>query len=105
MFPALGRLGIDTVLLAEMDQEHGAMADALTVTAARMEQYAATGAAADAASARAEVDRARVVVERHLAHEENELEPLMLPHLESEEWKQVEKAMRKAPPTEPGMPR
>jgi hemerythrin-like domain-containing protein len=102
VFPALGRLGIDTTLLEEMDSEHEAMSDALDETAAAMQRYAVTGSADDAATARAEVMRTRAVVERHLAHEENELEPLVQPHLESEEWKQVEKALRKAPPTTTG---
>jgi DUF438 domain-containing protein len=102
VFPALSRLGIDATLLEEMDSEHGAMSDALDDTAAVMQRYAVSGSADDAAAARAEVERTRAVVERHLAHEENELEPLMQPHLASEEWKQVEKALRKAPPTTTG---
>jgi hemerythrin-like domain-containing protein len=102
VFPALGRLGIDPTLLEEMDSEHEAMSDALDDTAAAMQRYAVTGSTADAATARAELERTRAVVERHLAHEENELEPLMQPHLQSEEWKQVEKALRKAPPTTTG---
>jgi hypothetical protein len=102
VFPALARLGIDATLLEEMDSEHEAMSDALDDTAATMQRYAVTGSAADASSARAELERTRAVVERHLAHEENELEPLMQPHLESEEWKRAEKALRKAPPTTTG---
>jgi hemerythrin-like domain-containing protein len=102
VFPALTRLGIDPALLEEMDDEHEAMSDALDETAATMQRYAVTGSADDAAAARTEVERTRVVVERHLTHEENELEPLMQPHLESEEWKQVEKALRKGPPTTTG---
>ena len=102
VFPALGRLGIDTTLLEEMDSEHEAMSDALDETAAAMQLYAVTGSTADATSARAELERTRAVVERHLAHEENELEPLVQPHLESEEWKQVERSLRKAPPTTTG---
>ncbi len=86
VFPALRRLGIDPALLEEMDSEHEAMSDALDLTAASMQRYAVTGSDADAASARAELERTRAVVERHLAHEEAELEPLMQPHLESEEW-------------------
>lgn len=37
-------------------------------------------------------------MERHLGHEENELEPELQPHLESPEWRAVEKKLRKAPP-------
>jgi hemerythrin-like domain-containing protein len=102
VFPALRRLGIDPTLLEEMDGEHEAMADALQGTAAAMQRYGVTGSAADASSARAELERTRAVVERHLVHEENELEPLMRPHLETAEWKQAERALRKAPPTTTG---
>jgi hypothetical protein len=37
-------------------------------------------------------------VERHLAHEENELEPQLNEHLESPEWKAVEKKLSRQPP-------
>ena len=77
VFPALRSLGVDTALIEDMDGEHQAMADALDRTAAVMLQYAGTGAAADAAAARASVEETRVVVERHLSHEEGELEPVM----------------------------
>ncbi len=102
VFPALRRLGIDTSLIEEMDGEHHAMSDALQTTASLMQRYADTGSAADAAAARTSVEDTRAVAERHLAHEEGELEPLMQPHLASAEWKQVEKALRKAAPTTTG---
>ena len=102
VFPALRRLGIDTSLIEEMDGEHHAMSEALQTTASLMQRYAETGSAADAAAARTSVEETRVVVERHLAHEEGELEPLMQPHLASAEWKQVEKALRRAAPTTTG---
>lgn len=99
VFPALSRLGVDTSLIDDMDGEHHAMSDALATTATAMRQYAATGASTDAAAARESVEETRIVVERHLQHEESELEPLLVRHLESPEWKQVEKALRKARPT------
>ena len=102
VFPALRRLGIDTSLIEEMDGEHHAMSDALQTTASLMQRYADTGSADDAAAARTSVEDTRAVVERHLAHEEGELEPLMQPPLASAEWKQVEKALRKAAPTTTG---
>ena len=95
VFPALRDLGVDTALIEDMDGEHHAMAEGLDATAAAMQRYAGTGAASDAAAARASVTSTQVVVDRHLAHEEGELEPLMRPHLESPEWKAVEKALRK----------
>ncbi len=103
VFPALGRLGVDTVLIGEMADEHQAMSDALGRTAGAMNAYAVTGAASDAAAARASVEDTRVVVDRHLRHEEAELEPLMSPHLGSAEWKAVEKQLRKVPPTTAGV--
>ena len=102
VFPALARLGVDTGLIHEMDDEHHAMSDALDVTATAMDRYAGSGSSQDAEAARASVEQTRLVVERHLAHEEAELEPLMAPHLESPEWKAAEKALRKAPPTTTG---
>lgn len=97
VFPALVRLGVDTALVDEMDSEHQAMSDALESTAGAMKAYAATGSAADAGAARESLAGTVQVVERHLAHEEAELEPLMAPHAESPEWKQVEKDLRKGP--------
>ena len=81
-------------LLAVMDGEHHAMADALAATRAAMATYAATASAADAQSARDSVARTREVTEQHLTHEENEFEPLVWPYLESSEWKAVEKKTR-----------
>ncbi len=97
IFPMLGRIGVDQGLLDAMQREHHAMAEALAETSAAMETVARSGSAADAAAARASVDRTREVVERHLRHEEDELEPQMMPHVESAEWKAVEKKLRSQP--------
>ncbi len=102
VFPALTRLGIDTALLEDMDAEHHAMSDALDTMATAMQRYARSGSASDAAAAQASLEAGRVVIERHLTHEEGELEPLMQPHVESPEWKQAEKALRKGSPTATG---
>jgi hemerythrin-like domain-containing protein len=98
IWPMLSGLGVDPVLLEEMESEHHAMAGALAETSAAMGAVAATGSSADAAAARASVLRTQEVVERHLRHEEAELEPALLPHLESPEWKVVEKKLRSQPP-------
>jgi hemerythrin-like domain-containing protein len=97
IFPMLGRIGVDQGLLDAMEREHHAMAEALAETSAAMEAVARSGSAADAAAARASVDRTREVVERHLRHEEDELEPQLMPHVESAEWKAVEKRLRRQP--------
>ena len=98
IWPMLAKAGVGQELLGAMQEEHHAMSDALAETATAMKTYAASGSSADAAAARASVVRTQEVVERHLAHEENELEPELQPHLESPEWKAVEKELRKAPP-------
>jgi len=53
--------------------------------------------------ARHAVVGAREATERHLDHEERDLEPLMLPHFESAEWKAAEKQLRE-PATGRGRP-
>jgi DUF438 domain-containing protein len=97
IFPMLGRIGVDEELLGAMESEHHAMADALTETAGAMSTVARTGSATDAAAAQASVVRTREVVERHLRHEEDELEPQLNAHLESPEWKAAEKKLRSQP--------
>ena len=98
VFPALQSLGVDTGLLGDMEEEHERMANALTDAASALKRYAASGSVQDRDGARAAVVEAREVTERHLTHEEQELEPLMHPHLESAEFKAAEKRLRSQPP-------
>jgi hemerythrin-like domain-containing protein len=97
VFPMMSKLVDDQALLAEMDAEHHAMAEALAETAGAMQRFATSGSAHDAARARESVIRTQAVVGNHLDHEENEFEPLVDPHLESAEWKEVEKKLRSQP--------
>jgi hemerythrin-like domain-containing protein len=98
IFPMLGRMGADSELLAAMEDEHHGMAEALVATRSAMERYAGSGSAADAQAARDEVVRAQEVVDRHLTHEERDLEPVMVAHAETDDWKAVEKQLRRQPP-------
>lgn len=98
IFPMLGRLGAAPELLAAMEDEHHTMAEALQSTRSAMERYADSGAAAAAQAAREQVVRAREVVGAHLEHEERDLEPVMIAHSGTEEWKGVEKQLRRQPP-------
>lgn len=98
IWPMLAGVGVDRDLLATMESEHHSMSTALAETAAAMESFAATGSAPDAAAARDSVARTRGVVEQHLTHEEEELEPVLIPHFESAEWKEVEKKLSRQPP-------
>ena len=85
VFPFLARVEGATELVQVMEAEHQAMSDALAEAGTAMTAYASTGSASDAHAARDTLLRAHEVVERHLHHEETELEPLMLPHLEKPE--------------------
>ena len=98
IWPMCAAVGIDQALLHEMEREHQVMARALADTSSAMTTVARTGSRADAATARSSVVRTREVVERHLRHEEVELEPALQPYLESPEWKAVEKKLRQQPP-------
>jgi hemerythrin-like domain-containing protein len=98
LWPWLASVGVDPELLTTMQSEHEGMSAALADTGTAMHAYAATGSAADAATARASVLSTQEIVEQHLTHEEKELEPQMRPHLDSPGWKAVEKKLRAVSP-------
>lgn len=102
IFPMLARLDVDPALLATMEDEHQAMAGALADTRSALGTYAGSGSRADADTARQSVQHTLDVVNQHLDHEERDLEPVLMPHLESPEWKAVEKQLRSEPPTVAG---
>jgi len=102
IWPMLANAGVDQELLATMESEHQTMSAALGEAGAAMDRFAATGSAADAESARDQVARAQSVVNQHLAHEEDELEPLLVPLHDSPEWKAVEKKLSRQPPAVAG---
>ena len=97
IWPMLASVGVDPALLATMEDEHEAMAEALTATAAALRTLATTGSTADAVGASASVGRTQEIVEQHLHHEEDELEPQLAPHHDSPAWKAVEKELRRRP--------
>ncbi|MCD4536024.1 hemerythrin domain-containing protein [Nocardioides sp. cx-169] len=98
IWPMLAGFGVDAGLLSTMESEHHAMAESLTSVAHAMDALAADPSVAAAAAARVRVADAREVVEQHLTHEENELEPVLLPYLGTPEWRATEKRLRSAPP-------
>lgn len=98
VFPALQRLGVDTALLGDMEEEHEVMANALADADAALQRFAESGSAEHLEQARHAVLGAREATNGHLAHEEEKLEPMMLPHFESAEWKAAEKKLRSQPP-------
>lgn len=97
IFPMLARLDVEADLLAAMESEHQAMAEALAAASTALGVLAGTAAAEDARHARASVQHAVTVVERHLEHEERDLEPMLAPHLQTPEWRAVERQLRRQP--------
>ncbi len=102
IWPALEGLGVDTTLLGEMEHEHRDMHEALKRTSAQMKQLASSASKVDATAAADSVAETRVVVDRHLTHEEEELEPQLVEHRETAEWKAVEKKLRGGSPVAGG---
>jgi hemerythrin-like domain-containing protein len=98
IWPMLSSVGVDPDLLAAMEVEHHAMADALAEADAAMATFAASGSATHAGAARACVARTRQVVDEHLVHEETELEPHLHKYEDTPEWKAVEKKLSRQPP-------
>lgn len=97
VFPMLAGFGADPILLGEMDAEHRAIDEALHETDLAVKAYAATASVNAARRAADTMARTRHVVERHLDHEEAEIDPLFWPHEDSEEWKTVERRLRRQP--------
>ncbi|MCA0145107.1 hemerythrin domain-containing protein [Blastococcus sp. LR1] len=102
IWPMLASVGVDAELLATMESEHEAMAETLAQTSTALDSLAATGSTADALGAKASVGRTQEIVEQHLRHEEDELEPQLAPHHDSAQWKAVEKKLRSRPLGETG---
>ena len=102
IFPAVVRMGVDPALVTVMEGEHDVMIAALDDIDTSMRTYAAGASVADASAAAEAVRRGRAVVDRHLAHEEDEFEPLVRPYWETAEWKAVEKQLRKQPARKAG---
>ena len=102
VWPVIGRLGVDRTLLDAMESEHHEMSEALIETSAAMTALVARPESDVAAEALASVRRTREVVDRHLDHEEDELEPALAAYLETPEWKGVEKQLRRRPMSEIG---
>jgi hemerythrin-like domain-containing protein len=94
IWPLLAELGVDPALLSAMESEHEEMAQALAATEAALERLAGDATPEAAQAAARQVATLTEVVERHLSHEESDLEPALHPYVETPEWKAVEKKLR-----------
>jgi hemerythrin-like domain-containing protein len=102
VWPMLAKVGVDADLLATMEAEHAAMAQALAETDVAMSTLAGSGSAADTATARDSLTHTQEVILGHLDHEERDVEPLLAPYAQSPEWKAVEKKFSRQPPNVAG---
>jgi hypothetical protein len=95
-WPACRELGADTSVMAELEGEHEAMLAALDAAATAMTSYAGAPSSDSAAVARTAVAGLRTTLENHLAHEERDLEPFVVDHLDTPQFKATQKAVRRA---------
>ena len=89
IWPMLAGFGTDPALLSSMESEHQAMSAALAETEVVLDRLATEPGPPPSA----QVATLTEVVDRHLLHEETDLEPVVLQH-RTPEWKAVEKKLR-----------
>ncbi|MBS2937633.1 hemerythrin domain-containing protein [Nocardioides sp. J2M5] len=95
-WPFLASRGFDSQLLAQMEDEHVAMKQALAASSAAIDAVVATPTTATARAAADEVAAAREVIDGHLAHEEADVEGIMGDLEDDPEWKKAASRMRPA---------
>jgi hemerythrin-like domain-containing protein len=77
-WPALQAVGVGRDLIAQMDDEHDRLAEALAAARNAIVALRSSASAADATAAREAVATLQTVAVEHLDHEEAELEPIYL---------------------------
>jgi hemerythrin-like domain-containing protein len=77
-WPALESVGVSRDLIAQLDQEHDRLAQALASARAAFSALRSSGSATDAATAREAVATVQTVAVEHFDHEEAEIEPIYL---------------------------
>lgn len=97
-WPALASIGVSRDLLATFDEEHDALAAALSGTREAMARFRRSGTADDAAAARAAFAQLKSVAVAHLDHEEAEIEPVYQAHKDSPEMKAMGRQFGKVSP-------
>ncbi len=95
-WPALEQVGVTREMIEQMDAEHETMAAALAEARSAMATLR-TGAGADEATrALSAVQRLREVTVLHLDHEEAEIEPIYLAHVDSQAIKEMGRRFARA---------
>ncbi len=102
LFPVAVQLGAEESLVQAMESEHQEMSRALDAIDEAMRSYVTSASAADAVDAAAVVRRGTMVVDQHLAHEEEELEPFLVRHEQTPEFQAALRRLRRQPPVTAG---
>lgn len=87
IWPFLQRRGVDPGILAEMEAEHATMKDSLGSASSAIDGVVASPTTHAAAAC-------SVVVERHLQHEERDVEPILAGLEDDAEWKATARKLR-----------
>ncbi len=95
-WPALQQTDADLSAVAELDQEHEAMRQALQAATKEMATLALKPNSQNAVTARAAVARLGEVLLVHLAHEERDLEPISAAYQDSAPMQAALKQVKKA---------
>jgi hemerythrin-like domain-containing protein len=100
-FPAVQELGADTELLTALRGEHERMVAALATASTAMSELTDDPTGTKASAARAAIGHLREVFESHIAHEERQLEPLLMRDLHAPPLKRAAKQVQRSrPPAE-----
>ncbi|WP_243058544.1 hemerythrin domain-containing protein [Nocardioides sp. SR21] len=92
--PVLARFEVDPALLATLECEHHATADALREVAEALGHLVQHPTARAAHEARRVADAAREVVDQYLVHQERVVEPRLVDLHGTAEWRAVERRLR-----------
>jgi DUF438 domain-containing protein len=96
IWPFLEKRGFDRVLLEQMESEHVAMKHALASASTAIDAVVASPTSTQASAAADEVRECEGVVNRHLEHEERDVEPIAAELEDDPEWKAMTKKLRPA---------
>ncbi len=95
VWPAIEAVGVTQAQIAEMDEEHQRLADALATASTCFTTLARSASAADAVAARQAVENVQTVAAQHMEHEETDLEPIYLTKKDDPAIKAMERKFRK----------
>jgi hemerythrin-like domain-containing protein len=95
VWPAIEAVGVTQAQIAEMDEEHQRLAEALATASTCFAALARSASAADAAAARQAVETVQTVGAQHMEHEETDLEPIYLTKKDDPAIKAMERKFRR----------